>query len=303
MARNGVKVFFKRPGPPVRKPQPRVANPKVREMVKDKILKVVRRRYLVSGTKVKLLIKYFAVPKGDDNIRLVYDATANRLNECVWVPTFWLPTIDTLIRALDRDSWMTDRDVGDMFLNFQLHESVVPFTGVDLSSLYVDNKEEGPRWAVWDRNLMGFAASPYNSIKMALAVEEVCRGNQNEEGLGVDGRESNPFQWRRIRLNLPGSKDYDPCTSWLSKVRADGQVACDIFAFVDNERVMGPDEDLAWQASHVLASKQRAIWACRTLGGRQDRAANSRGLGRGRSYMSFPPLGFACSRQPRSGPN
>ncbi len=72
---------------------------------------------------------------------------------------------------------MTDQDVGDMFLNFQLHESVVPFTGVDLSSLYGADKEEGLRWAVWDQNLMGFAASPYNLIKMVLAVEEVCRGD------------------------------------------------------------------------------------------------------------------------------
>ncbi len=57
-------------------------------MVKDKILKVVKCRYLVGGTKIKSLIKYFAVPKGNGEIRLVYNATANRLNECVWVPTF-----------------------------------------------------------------------------------------------------------------------------------------------------------------------------------------------------------------------
>jgi hypothetical protein len=71
-------------------------------MAKDKILKVLQWRYLLTtGIKVKLLIKYFAVPKGDDDIRMVYDATANKLNECVWVPTFWLPTIDSLVRALD----------------------------------------------------------------------------------------------------------------------------------------------------------------------------------------------------------
>jgi hypothetical protein len=256
MARDGVEVFFKHPGPTTREAQLSVTDPKVRDMIKDKILKVVKRRYLVSGVKIKSLIKYLAVPKGEDDIRLMYDATANQLNECVWVPTFWLPTINTLVRALDKHSWMTDRDVGDMFLNFQLHKFVVPFTGVDLLSLYEDEKEKGPRWAAWDRNLMGFAASPYNSIKMALAVEEVCRGNRHKEGLGLDGRELNPFQWRQIRLNLLGTKDYNPCTSWLTKIWADGRVACDIFAFVDDERVTGPDEDLAWQASHVLPSKQ-----------------------------------------------
>ncbi len=68
---------------------------------------------------------------------------------------------------------MADGDVGDMFLNFQLHRFMVPFTGVDISSLYEGPDEVGPQWAVWDRNLMGFAASPYNSIKMALVAEEI----------------------------------------------------------------------------------------------------------------------------------
>jgi len=153
-ARDGIPAWFERPGPTSREAQPVIADAGIRAKVKDKISKVVKRRYLLStGINVKSLIKYFAVPKGEDDVRMVYDATANKLNECVWVPSFWLPTIDSLVRALDGESWMTDRDVGDMFLNFQLHRSVVPFTGVDLSSLYEGSDEVGPRWAVWDRNI------------------------------------------------------------------------------------------------------------------------------------------------------
>ncbi len=183
----------------------------------------------------------------EDDIRLVYDATTNKLNKCVWAPSCWLPTIDSLVWALDKNSWMTDWDVGDMFLNFQLHRDVVPFTGVDLSSLYDSPEDTGPRWAVWDRNLMGFAASPYNSIKMALIAEEICKGNRFETGVGWDGKEINPFQWKGVHLNLPGTKDYDPCVTWISKRREDGRIAYDVFTFVDDERVVGPDEDLTWQ--------------------------------------------------------
>ncbi len=168
----------------------------MRAKAKEKIFKVVKRRYLLTtGIKVKSLIKYFAVPKGEDNICLVYDATANKLNNCVWVPTFWLPTIDLLVRALDKDSWMTDRDIGDMFLNFQLHKSMKPFTGVDLLSLYETETEPGLHWVVWDQNLMGFPASPYNSIKTALIAKEICQGDRHKEGVGADGKELNPFQW------------------------------------------------------------------------------------------------------------
>ena len=131
-------------------------------------------------------------------MRLIYNATANKLNECVWVPSFWLFTIDSLVRALNKELWMTDRDVGDMFLNYQLHWTAVPYTGVDLSSLYKNEDEVGLRWPVWDRNRMGFVASPYNSVKMALVADEVCRGDRHEQGLGTDGKELNPFQWASI---------------------------------------------------------------------------------------------------------
>jgi hypothetical protein len=173
-----VKVFFERPGPTTQKKP-------IRVKTKEKISKVLKRRYLLpSDSLVKSNIKCFAVPKGDNDIRMVYDATANKLNEAVWVLTFWLPTIDSLVRAVCSTSWMTDQDVADMFLNYQLHEDVRPFTGVDLTSLYAGPEDPGPRMAVWDRNLMGFAASPYNSIKMALVAEEICKGNRFETGVG-----------------------------------------------------------------------------------------------------------------------
>jgi hypothetical protein len=78
MARNGVRVFFEHPGPTTQEAQPDISDPKLQEMAKEKILKVVKRWYLqTAGTQVKSYIKYFAVPKGEDDIRLVYDATAN----------------------------------------------------------------------------------------------------------------------------------------------------------------------------------------------------------------------------------
>ncbi len=224
---------------------------------KEKIGKVIKRRYLLpTDSLVKSYIESFTVPKGEDNICMVYNATANKLNEAVWAPTFWLPTIDLLVRTVGLTSWMTDRDVGDMFLNYQLHKDVRPFTGVDLTSLYDGPEDPGPRMAVWDRNLMGFAASPYNSIKLALVAKEICKGDCFEMGAGCNGKELNPFQREVISLNLPGTKGYNPRFLWIVKRRKDGQIACDLFTFVDNERVVGPTEELTWQASHVLASNQ-----------------------------------------------
>jgi hypothetical protein len=240
-----VKAFFEKPGPTTKGGQPVITDPLIREQTQEKIGKVITQRYLLtSGPPIKSYIKYFAVPKGEDDIRLVYDATANKLNECVWVPSFWLPTIKSLVCGFDSNSWMTDRDVGDMFLNFQLHEDVVPYMGVYLSTLYDKPEDPGPRWAFWDRNLMGFAAYPYNAIKMALVAKEVCKGNCHETGMGSDGKELNPFQWDWIKLNLPGSKDYDPCVTWISKRQDDGRIACNYYMLVDDKRVNGPTREL-----------------------------------------------------------
>ena len=76
--------------------QPEFADPRVRDRVKPKIEKVIKRRYMArvsTGIKLKSLIKYFAVPKGLEDIRIVYDGTASGLNDAVWAPSFWLPTI------------------------------------------------------------------------------------------------------------------------------------------------------------------------------------------------------------------
>ena len=131
----------------------------------------------------------------------------------MWSPSFWLPTIDTLVRGLDEHSWMTDRDMGNMFLNFQLHATAIPFTGVNLTMLYDRPEDRGPRFVVWDRNLMGFAPSPYNCVKMAL----VSKGDRRQSEKGPNGRERNPFQWEKVKLNLLGSRSYDPCESWITK--------------------------------------------------------------------------------------
>jgi hypothetical protein len=211
MAQDGVPVFFESPGLATKGKQPIIADPGFWSKTREKIGKMIKRRYLLTtDSSIKFFIKCFVVPKGEDDIRLVYNVTANKLNKCVCVPSFWLPMIDSLVRVCDVDTWMTDCDIENMFLNFQLHAGVVPFTGNDLSSLYDNPDEAGPRWARWDRNLMGFAASPYNSIKMAMVAEEICKEVQLETGVGVDGKELNPFQRNHVHLNLPGTEGCDP---------------------------------------------------------------------------------------------
>ena len=75
------------------------------------------------------------MPKGLEEWRIVFDAGANKLNDVVWVPSFFLPTVKSLLRIVDDKSLMSDCDMGELFHQFQLHEDTVLEAGVDLGQL------------------------------------------------------------------------------------------------------------------------------------------------------------------------
>ena len=205
------------------------------------------------------LTSYFDVEKGEDDIRMVYDGTKCGLNGSVWVPTFFMPTIKTHLRAVVEGTFMADLDVGEMFLNFMLHPTLRPYCGVDLSpySLSLPDREGPPSldsdekvWVSWDRIAMGLSWSPYQAVKSMHLAEEVIRGDHTDP--------SNIFHWDHVRLNLPGQDDYDPTLPWVSKVRElpDGsfEVAADLFTFIDDCRPTGRDAKEGWQAGRRTGS-------------------------------------------------
>jgi hypothetical protein len=57
----------------------------------------------------------------------------------------WLavPTSSTLERTVLPHTVQGDNDFGDMFLNFQLHEDLQRYTGVDVSDLMHDQEAAG----------------------------------------------------------------------------------------------------------------------------------------------------------------
>ena len=46
-----------------------------------------------------------------------------------------LPTVNPLLCIVDKETLMQDRDVGEMFLNFQLHPNTVKYAATDLGPL------------------------------------------------------------------------------------------------------------------------------------------------------------------------
>ena len=64
---------------------------------------------------VKILIRHFSVPKGDQDVHMVYEDIASGFNDIFWVPNIVLPSVQTLILGNFPTSWMVDLDIGEMF--------------------------------------------------------------------------------------------------------------------------------------------------------------------------------------------
>ena len=57
-----------------------------------------------------------------------------------------------------------------------------------------------------------------------------------------------------VVFNLPGSKGYRADLPWVMKIRWDGQLAAEVFVYVDDGRATGPTEFLAWQAGQAYST-------------------------------------------------
>lgn len=244
--RDGIPVSFIEHMKPYRVPQGDEKDPTMKAQLIEKLQKARDRRYIAPG-QVESLTAFFGVKKSDTDIRPVYDGSVSGLNDSIWMPRFVLPTIQTHLRQVEAGTFMCDLDVGEMFLNFILCERIRPLAGVDLTHYVPSPSGTGPVWECWQRAAMGLTSSPYQACQGIGFAEELIRGDPLDP--------TNIFRWDRVRLNLPGSTDYDPTRPWVSKVRDDdGHIAVDFCTFVDDVRPTGPSKKEAWLAARKIGS-------------------------------------------------
>ena len=268
-ARDGIKIFVAAKLPMQRKKKAVRLAPGLQALVAAKLDVMTTRDYLETGH-VSNTVHYFAVPKGDSDIRVVFDGTSSGLNETLWAPNFFLPSARSASLCMSFDTWMADMDFGEMFHNFQMDPKIRPFSGVELGpiacllpSLSAEHAAKirpkpsantvRPTKLRWTRLFMGMRPSPYLAIRHYYWGEEFGRGNPSRSG--------NPMGYDRIILNLPGMSDYDPTNpkvmKWKDAERkgGPGHVAGDVVTFVDDVRVTGHSKANCWQVYHQFASR------------------------------------------------
>jgi hypothetical protein len=206
---------------------------------------------------VASLTSYFAVPKGENDIGLVYDGSDSGLNEALWLSSFWLPNSGSAVRLISFYSFLFDLDIGECFLNFPNDPIIPPYCGVDVTP-FVGKLNSWPKfvkgtlWEHWDRCFMGCKPSPYIAVGYLYMADAFCRGDRRALG--------NPMRWDFIQLKLPGAEGFDPrlprVIKWCKTAK---RIAGDVVGFMDNGRGSGYSLEIALQVHQQYISKQQYL--------------------------------------------
>jgi hypothetical protein len=103
LVREGHKPWFIQQPPSFTRSQQRDKDSDLAGKIKAKLENVALKGYISPGP-VKSLTRYFAIPKGETDVRMVYDATVSSLNDCLWVPSFVLPDTESLVNLMNTES-------------------------------------------------------------------------------------------------------------------------------------------------------------------------------------------------------
>ena len=256
-ARDGMEIFVGSTLPQGRKSKSKMRfTPSAIELVAGKLDVMLHRSYLEEGF-VESKVHFFGVPKGDDDIRVVFDGTSSGLNDALWCPNFYLPTSQAAVSILTFSTWMADADLGEMFHNFPMPGRIRKYSGVEVGPMVAAMAspltigKNGQCLLRWSRLFMGMRSSPYNSVRYFYWCEEFIRGNPSGSG--------NAMQYDRIVMNLPCMEGCDPRQPKVMKwndlaLENVGAVAGDFVTFVDNCRITGWSKESCQAVHHQFAS-------------------------------------------------
>ena len=263
--------------------------------LRAKVFQLKFRWYLEEGTP-DLVTPRFSLEKLADeqgkvlDIRCVWDAKRNGLNDTLWAPSFSLSTTrsaeDLVVKWLlipvgdylrqgsppqdysqDQDlmikDFQYDLDVAQQFNNYQMHKKERHSHGVRYISTRNDGSMEPQTFLQCSVLNFGCVCSPYVATQGQERIMELCEGDPSDP--------LNPFQYHECWLNLPASRNYDPSMPRVILLRTDGEKATRRVTFVDDIHgsSRGRDAGPAREASRVLAGGMNYL-------GNQD-AARKRG--------------------------
>jgi hypothetical protein len=229
--------FYSTLAPAYKRPQRADNNPTLKSRVKEKLDKVLQQRYFEVGL-VKSLTTFFGVPKGEDDMIVVYDGSLPGLNAALWCPWSMLPNTNSHLRTVEPGTFMSDVDIAEMFLNFFMDWHLSKYAGANLTSYFTDDLGKGKDtfWVRWNRIAMGLRPSPFCAVQIMAWLDETVFGEHLDQ--------DNVFRWDVVELSFPGMPQYSSAKPGVYKKRSsNGMIAADVLTYIDDARPTGPIEE------------------------------------------------------------
>jgi hypothetical protein len=166
-------------------------------------VKLINRRYFEDAKeRCRNTIPRHPVPKGTDDISVVWDCTNNGGNPTIYTSSFWLHMIATLCRRILANSEQGDFDIEEEFHNYILHKYERQFHGVLVPKLVCDTHPIATPLMRFTVPPFGWTSSPYFTLRMLARVIKLEKGPRHDT--------TSPFHWEKVVLNLPSSEGYKP---------------------------------------------------------------------------------------------
>lgn len=252
-ARDGTKSFIRENRLPTqKKPQRLLKDEEMRELELSKIHNFTSRRYIEDGYVISIA-NWFAVPKGESDVRVVFNFKSSGLNDALFAPNFFLPTNEDLTNLLTDSSWMVDSDCGEQFYCFTEDQGILPYVGVDLTAIgRLKDPSSKTDYKRWGRLGQGVKHSPFKAQRGMLFAKEITRGNRLDQ--------TNPFHWTKVMTNYPGTANYNPVMPRVYKFNPITKtIAGDVIGFVDDVRSAGANRNQAEDVQHKHVTTTQAL--------------------------------------------
>ena len=237
----------------------------------------LRYRHFIERGFTDLITQRFSVVKLEVDgvileIRVVWNSSSNGHNATLWAPGFMLDNVGDVIEMVTK--WLSvpvatyldsgspsedytqsassfvkskqgDIDVGAMFNNFRTHPSERHALGVRvINTRPVGQYERHEFWRFCALHFGG-RPSPYLACQSQRLILELCKGDRRNP--------KNHWQWETVRLNLPGSVDYDPSMPRVMLLRKDGELATREADYVDDIHPCIREKDGSSEARNACA--------------------------------------------------
>jgi hypothetical protein len=181
-ARDGAIAFHKSYPPPCLKARsPPIKEEWICALDEEKIVKLINWRYLEDAKeRCRNTIPRHPVPKGTDDIHVVWDCTNNGINPTIYTPYFWLPMIATLCRRILANNEQGDFDIEEEFHNYVLHKYERQFHGVLIPKLVCDTHPLAMPLMRFTVPPFGWTSSPYFTSRMLARIIELSKGPRHD---------------------------------------------------------------------------------------------------------------------------